>query len=83
MSARDGEECLASTTWNADVERSLSVNTSVVTEARPHIGKATVCAIRLVKDAVEFFYPVSNQPQKVPLTRELLRSAKMAATDRD
>ena len=57
---------------NADVE------TSVVTEDRPHIGEATVCAIRTNKDAVEFFDPVSNQPQKVPLTRELLRSAKMA-----
>ena len=30
---------------NADVKRSLSVNTSVVTEDRPHIGEATVCAI--------------------------------------
>ena len=64
--------------WNADVERSLSVNTSVVTEDIPHIGEATVCAIRTVKDAVEFFNPVSNQPQKVPLTRELLRRAKIA-----
>ena len=63
--------------WNAGVERSLSVNTSVVTEDRPHIGEATVCAISTVKDAVELFDPVSNQPQIVPLTREL-RSAKMA-----
>ena len=39
-----------------------------------------MCAIRTVKDAVEFFDPVSNQPQKVPLTRELLRSAKMTKT---
>ena len=45
---------------NADVERSLSVNTSVVTQDRPHIGEATVCAIRTVKDAVEFLDPVSN-----------------------
>ena len=42
---------------NADVERSLSVNTTVVTEDRTHIGEATVCAIRTVKDAVEFFDP--------------------------
>ena len=63
---------------NAAVERSLPVNTSAVAEDRPQIGEATVCAIRTVKDAVEFFDPVSNQPQKVPLTRELLRSAKMA-----
>ena len=61
---------------NANVERSWSVNT--VTEDRPHIGEATVCAIRTVRDAVEFFDPFSNQPQKVPLTRELLRSAKMS-----
>ena len=37
-----------------------------------------MCAIRNVKDAVEFFDPFSDQPQKVPHTRELLRSAKMA-----
>ena len=47
---------------NADVERSLSVNTSVVTEDRPTIGEATLCAIRTVKDAAESFDPVSNQP---------------------
>ena len=63
---------------NADVERSLSVNTKIVTEDRPHIGEATVCAIRTVKDAVKFLDPVSKKPQKVPLTREHLRSAKMA-----
>ena len=68
---------------NADIERSLSVNTSVVTKGSPHIGEATVCAIRTVKDAGEFFYPVSNQPQKVPFTRELLRSAKMAYGSKD
>ena len=34
---------------NADVERSLSVKTSVVTEDRPHSGEATVCEIRTVK----------------------------------
>ena len=50
----------------------------VVTEDRPHIVEATVFEIRTVKDAVEFFDPVSNQPQKVPLIRELLRSVKMA-----
>ena len=61
----------------ADVERSLQVNTSRVTEDRPYVGEATVCAIRTVRDVVEFYDPVSNQPQKVPLTRELLRSAKM------
>ena len=33
-----------------------------------------MCAIRTVKDAVEFFNPVSSQPQKV----ELLRTAIMA-----
>ena len=65
------------------VERSLSVNTSVVTEDRPHIGEATFCAIRTVKDAVEFCAQDSNQPQKFPLTRELLRSAKIPTTDKD
>ena len=39
----------------------LSVYTSVVTEDRPHIGEATFCAIRTVKNAVEFLDPVSQQ----------------------
>ena len=50
--------------WNADDERSLSVNTSVVTEDIPHIGEATVCAIRTVKDAVNIFDPVSKSTFK-------------------
>ena len=31
-----------------------------MTEDRPHIIEATVCAIRTVKDAVDFFDSVSN-----------------------
>ena len=73
VSGRTGEECL----YHIGTQM-LSENTSVVSEDRPHIGEATVCAIRTVKDAVEILDPVSNQPQKIPLTRELLRSAKMA-----
>lgn len=63
---------------NVDVERSLSVTTSVVTEDRPAIGERTICAIRTVKDTVKFHDPISHQPHKVPLTREIPRSAKMA-----
>ena len=55
---------------NTDVERSLSVNTSVVTEDRPHIGEATVCAFRTVKDAVQSAIILKKSPS--------LRSAKMA-----
>ena len=62
---------------NADVERSLSVNTSVVTEDRSHIGEATVCAIRTVMNAVEFFDPVSNL-KKFASQESSLESAKMA-----
>ena len=42
----------------------LSVNTIVVTKDRAQIGEATAVAIKTVKDAVENFNPVSNQPQK-------------------
>ena len=62
MSARAGKNALILLHGNADVERSLSVNTSVMTKDRPHIGEASVCAIKTIKDAVEFFDPVSNQP---------------------
>ena len=61
---------------NADVERSLSVITKIVTEDRPHIGEATVCAIRTVKDAVEFFDPVSKKPQKFPSQESSLEVLK-------
>lgn len=63
---------------NADVERDLSLNTSFVTEDRPAIGKRTICATTTVKDTVKFHDPISHQPHKVPLTRKILRSAKMA-----
>jgi hypothetical protein len=49
---------------NADVERSLSVNTSVVTADRPAIGERTICAIRTVKDTVKVHDPISHQPLK-------------------
>ena len=69
----------------ADIERSLSVNTNVVTEDRPHIGEATVCAIRTVKDAVELLDPVSNQLQKFPSQESSLEVLKwhMPATGKD
>ena len=63
MSARLVKSALILPHGNTDVERSLSMNASVVTEDRPHIGEETVCAIRTVND-VEFVDPVSNQPQK-------------------
>ena len=65
----------------------LSVNTSVVTEDRPHVGEVTVYAIRTVKDAVEFFDPVSQQStsKKFPSQESSLEVLKwyMPATDRD
>ncbi|XP_045210587.2 luc7-like protein 3 [Mercenaria mercenaria] len=61
-----------------EVERSLSVNTSVVTKDRVALGEKTVTAIRTVKDIVKFSDPVDEQPHKIPLNSEILLAAKMA-----
>ncbi|XP_053405310.1 titin homolog [Mercenaria mercenaria] len=63
---------------NLEVERSLSVNTSVVTKDRVALGEKTVTAIRTLKDIVKFSDPVDEQPHKIPLNSEILLAAKMA-----
>ena len=63
---------------NADVERSLSVNTNVVTKDRKALGEKTVTAIRTVKDAIKFSDPIFNQPHKIPINNEVLLYARMA-----
>ena len=63
---------------NADVERSLSVNTNVVTVDWPAIGKKTINAIRMVKDIVTFSDPVKECPQSMPMNNEAFCYVKAA-----
>ena len=70
---------------NADSERSLSVNTSVVTKARVRLHEHTIVGLRSVKEAVRFYDPEHLRPEKIPITSELrsaLRSAHASYTAR-
>lgn len=63
---------------NADVERSLSINTNVVTVDMPAIGEKTINAIRMVKDIVKFSDPVKECSQSVPVNNEVFSYVKAA-----
>ena len=63
---------------NAESECSLSVNTKVVTKERASPNERTIVGLRVVKEAVRFFDPVSNQPEKIIITDDMRRSVKSA-----
>ena len=61
---------------NAESEHSLSVNTKVVTKERASLNERTIVGLCVVKEAVRFFDPVSNQPEKIIITDDMLKSVK-------
>lgn len=63
---------------NAESERSLSINARLVTNERSTLGDNTICGLRAVKDAVHFYDPVNNQPEKIPVTKEMKMYVKSA-----
>lgn len=63
---------------NADVERALSENTSVVTADRASMGEAAIIGLRTVKDTVKFSDPVLCRPEKLPLGKKVLAAARSA-----
>ena len=63
---------------NAESERSLSVNAAIVTRERTLLSENTIIGLRVVKEAVRFFDPVSNQPQKIAITDDLRRFVRNA-----
>ena len=58
---------------NAESEHSLSVNAAIVTRERTLLSENTIIGLRVVKEAVRFFDPVSNQPEKIAITNDLRR----------
>ena len=58
---------------NAESECSLSVNAAIVTRERTLLSKNTIIGLRVVKEAVRFFDPVSNQPKKIAIIDDLRR----------
>ena len=63
---------------NAESERSLSVNAAIVTQERTLLSENTIIGLRVVKEAVRFFDPVSNQPEKSAITDDLRRFVRNA-----
>ena len=70
---------------NAESECSLSVNAAIVTQERTLLSENTIIGLRVVKEAVRFFDPVSNQPEKIAITddlRRFFRNARAACKER-
>ena len=63
---------------NAESEHSLPVNARVVTKERALLGEKTIVGLHVVKEAVRFFDPISNQVENINITEELKRSVKCA-----
>ena len=63
---------------NAESERSLSINARIVTQERALLGEKTIVGLHLLQDAVRFFDPVSNQPERIPIAQDLKWSVKLA-----
>ena len=68
---------------NAESERSLSVNAAIVTRERTLLSENTIIGLHVVKEAVRFFDPVSNQPEKITNDlRRFVRNAHAAYKER-
>ena len=63
---------------NAESEHSLSVNAAIVTQERTLLSENTIIGLHVVKEAVRFFDPVSNQPEKIAITDDLRRFVRNA-----
>lgn len=61
---------------NADVERSFSINKKVVTPDRVRLGQDTLCALRLVKEAIRI--NGGGQVSGIVITQRLLQLARSA-----
>ena len=63
---------------NAESEGSLSINARIVTQERASLGEKTTVGLHVLKDAVRFFDPISNQPERIPITQDLKWSVNLA-----
>ena len=63
---------------NAQSEQSLSVNARIVTQDRASLDEKTIVGLHVVKDAVRFFDPLTNQPELIPVEPNLKRAVKSA-----
>ena len=63
---------------NADVERGVSVNNQIVTPERSRLKEDTINGLRSTKDMVKFSDPQQMRPEKIPINRTILSSARSA-----
>ena len=63
---------------NVGSECSLSVNAAIVTQERTLLSENTIIGLCVVEEAVRFFDPVSNQPEKIAITDDLRRFVRNA-----
>ena len=63
---------------NVNSERSLLLNARVETKERSRFGEQTIVCLRLLKDAVKFHDPVNCRPKKIPVTKEMKKSVRLA-----
>ena len=54
------------------------MNAAIVTQERTLLSENTIIGLRVVKEAVRFFDPVSNQPGKIAITDDLRRFVRNA-----
>ena len=54
------------------------MNARVVTKERSRLGEQTVVGLRLLKDTVKFHDPVNYRPEKILVTKEMRKSARLA-----
>ena len=64
---------------NAESECSLSVNVRIVTQERASLSeKKTIVGLHVMKEAVRFFSPVCNLPEKIPVTQDPKKAVRSA-----
>lgn len=66
---------------NADVERGLSINNSIVTKERNQLSETTINGLKGTKDAVKFYDPEKMRLEKLLITKHVLSSARNAHFD--
>ena len=58
--------------------RVLSADARIVTQDRASLDEKTIVGLHVVKDAVRFFDPLTNQPELIPVGPTLKRAVKSA-----
>ena len=61
---------------NVESERRLAVNARVLTKDRTLLVEKSIIGLRAVKDAVPFYDPKKQRPERIPMTVVLLKDVQ-------